>query len=307
MVKLIVQRVARATVEVDGYVESRIGSGIVLSLAVRAGDTVEKARKVATQVIKLKLWPQMLEPEKVWSTNVIDNGYEVLVVCQQSLNAVFPKEVPTDATPMKEIEAKKIFQAFVTQLRKEYQEEMVVDAPLAANLRVEATLDGAGMFEFGSDPAPAAATPASKVAKAGTSAPDLSEERKVMEVKKEYADWTGRAAPNTPGMQPWGKGYGKKGGGKGRQWVAGRSYGIASLDESLKIHGGGHGAFDFGQLSSIPDASMRVGGPRIKHEMDETSKVVAPPLKRLKGTPTVAPSCPAPGEEATEEEVWDEL
>jgi peptidyl-prolyl cis-trans isomerase B (cyclophilin B) len=46
-------------VEVDGYVQSRIGNGIVLSLALRVGDTAEKARRLASQIMKLKFWPEI--------------------------------------------------------------------------------------------------------------------------------------------------------------------------------------------------------------------------------------------------------
>jgi D-tyrosyl-tRNA(Tyr) deacylase len=409
--KLIVQRVSRATVEVDGYVQSRIGSGVVLSLALRIGDTVEKAKKLAAQVVKLKIWPDMSDPEKICCTNVVENGYEILVVCQQSLNSTFPKMAPSDVGSMEDMHAEKMFQAFVAHLRKEYQEEMVVDAPFgqAPNLKVEATLEGAGMFELGSDApsvqqtvsratikaelnpaeispdvasvttalkrlpgvssrkaiatleacrifnvfslkkfraaladAPQAdadkfaealdaaagffsrkqqeqitawtgmaitAPPAEELAESDMTPEEalaLRQAKSMVKIEREKADWSGRAAPNTPGASaPWAASYkGYKGGGK-RQWTPGRSYGIASLDESLKIHGAGSsGAYDYGQLSALPDAKMKVGLRGVKEEQDATP-LGAPPRKRPKGTPTIAPQCP--GQEEDDEEVWDEL
>jgi len=312
--KLIVQRVARATVEVDGYVESRIGSGLVLSLAVGAGDSFDEARRLATQVMKLKLWPEMLDADKLWSSSVIDNGFEVLVVSQQSLHASFPKMAPSYDGAMEEVQAKKVFEAFVAQLRKEYQEEMIVATAFGANIRVESTLDGPAMFDLGSDAV-------SNVAKHTGSKVAIKKEvdaeaKKTLkaapgEVQEPYRpDWgappvyTGRAAPNTPGSY----GGGKKGGGKAR-WGGPRSLGIASLDESLRLHGQGRGEYEYGQLSSLPDAKMPVGA-RVKEEFGGDAKRNGPPLggafKRPKGTPTVAPICPG-SEEAENEEVWDAL
>lgn len=138
-------------------------------------------------------------------------------------------------------------------------------------------------------------------------------------------DWTGRAAPNTPadggrtryGSQPGlvqyrasmgyagGKKGGKKGNGKGP-----RSYGIASLGESARLHGSrGQEGYDYGQLSAMPDARMRVGSVKQEEEGPADAKRRALPvggaLKRPKGTPTVAPLCPAQCED--DAEVWEDL
>lgn len=347
--KLIVQRVSRATVEVDGYVESRIGSGLVLSVALRAGDTQEKAQKLAARVVKLKLWPEMFDPDKLWSSNVVDNGFEVLVLCQQSLCANFPQLTPNQQGALGEPEAKVLFEAFVAQLRKEYQEEMVVAAPFeTTNMRVEATQDGPGMFELDTSavvakpngPNVSQATPSelgsfSKIPEGPPTRKNPSAVKEEEEVQEAYPsrrrpDWSGRAAPNMPadggrarygshGPQSpsWGlmsykagssyaggkKGSGKKGGHKGGP----RSYGIASLDESAKLHGS-RGGYDYGQLSAMPDAQMKVGS--VKTEQDEEhakrrASAMGSVLKRPKGTPTVAPLCPAQCED--DAEVWEDL
>merc|ERR1711971_1204035 len=132
--------------------------------------------------------------------------------------------------------------------------------------------------------------------------------------------YTGRAAPNTPAngrkqardethsWRPGGYGGGKKGGGKAR-WGGPRSLGIASLDESLRLHGQSKGEFEWGQLSALPDAKMPVGA-RVKEELGDEAKRRGAPLggafKRPKGTPTVAPICPG-SDEGANEDVWEAL
>mmetsp|Transcript_82765 Transcript_82765/g.210604 ORF Transcript_82765/g.210604 Transcript_82765/m.210604 type:complete len:460 (-) Transcript_82765:62-1441(-) len=170
--RIILQRVSRATVQVNGVVESRIGSGVLLTLAVRSGDTVESARQLAAKVLKLHLFPDLMDEDAVHRTNVVDNGFEVLVMLQQTLHATFPKLFPNQDACAGAAEAKKIFDAFVEKLKSEYQDEMVaVTPPGATGMQLEMTCAGGGIFELGagdsnSAPAPAA-TKAS--AKAGPS------------------------------------------------------------------------------------------------------------------------------------------
>lgn len=149
--RVLVQRVLRATVEVDGLVESRIGSGLLVYVGLRKGENVAKVEKLAKNVAKLHLFPELADPEKVFSSSVIDNGYEILVVAQPSLCAGFDKQTPKAASAIDSAETKTVFNAFVRALQAEYQEEMVVAAPLSPLLQVESSGDGPGMYMFDSD------------------------------------------------------------------------------------------------------------------------------------------------------------
>lgn len=145
-------------------------------------------------------------------------------------------------------------------------------------------------------------------------------------------DWTGRAAPNTPGALPmghrpwtqpfqvppavstaWSFGKGAKGKGKGKGPRPYRSYGIASLDESARLHGQAHEGFQFGQLARYSDRELRLSIAKAEQpeqdlgisaeEEAAARQPVAPPavLQLPKGTPTLAPMTPAPPD------VYDEL
>lgn len=150
--KLVLQKVARASVEIDGYVQSRVGSGVVVFVGIKATDTVEKAQHLAAKLSKQKLWSELGNIDKKWSTNVMENGFEVLVVLQQSLLMTFEKTTPNGACAIDVLKAKPVFDAFVKSLQEEYQEEMIVTAATASDdIRIDMTTDGPGMFDLDSE------------------------------------------------------------------------------------------------------------------------------------------------------------
>ncbi|CAE7262274.1 Dtd1 [Symbiodinium natans] len=155
--KLLGLKVSRAAVQVNGLVVTRIGVGLVLFVGFRAGDAGDELKTLAAKVTKIKLWPDVspagadadshADPEPKPS-NVVDCGYEVLVVLQQSLCAIFPGPQPTQREAMDESEAQLLFQELLKQLRLRYQEEMVVAAPFGEAAHVETTSDGLGLFDL---------------------------------------------------------------------------------------------------------------------------------------------------------------
>jgi D-aminoacyl-tRNA deacylase len=55
-VRALVQRVSRASVEVDGEEVARIGPGLLVLLGVRAGDTLEQADRIAGKLERLRVF-----------------------------------------------------------------------------------------------------------------------------------------------------------------------------------------------------------------------------------------------------------
>jgi hypothetical protein len=131
---------------------------------------------------------------------------------------------------------------------------------------------------------------------------------------RQAADWTGRAAPATPGTT--GRYTGRtpstvntsKGKGKGKSKGRGvRSFGIASLDEAARIHGLSSSDYHYGQLARISDKKFHF----VKEEEGDEGTGVAkrklgsanapPPLRLKKGTPTIAPMTPMPAKSARQD------
>lgn len=147
--KLLVQKVARATVEVDGLIECRIGNGLVLNVGVTKGSTTEDARRLAEKVIKLKLYPDVADQDAPCKSSVMDTGNELLVVLQQTLCTSFPWFEPRDQGAADLAEAKQVLETFTKYLQTEYQEEMIVAAPADPGMKVEALCEG--VYELDSD------------------------------------------------------------------------------------------------------------------------------------------------------------
>lgn len=174
--RIVLQRVKRASVEINAVSEHRIGLGLVVSLAVNKGDTVEAAKNLASKVLQLKLWPELMDPETNSCSNLAENGYEILVLLEPTLNAVFPKDVPEIEGSPEEDRVSVIFDAFMNQLRSEYQEEMIVEVKCdSSNTIVEKVCVGAAVYQFGGIGASGMGAAKRVADKAGaTATPDIS-------------------------------------------------------------------------------------------------------------------------------------
>jgi D-tyrosyl-tRNA(Tyr) deacylase len=80
--RAVVQRVARASVEVDGTVVGRIGRGWLVLLGVARGDTEEDADRLAGKLVNLRAFA---DDQGKMNRDVIEAGGAVLVVSQFTL------------------------------------------------------------------------------------------------------------------------------------------------------------------------------------------------------------------------------
>lgn len=82
--RLVVQRVTRASVTVDGTCVSSIGIGLMILVGVESGDTEEDAVWLASKAAHLRIFD---DADGVMNKSVIDVGGEVLAVSQFTLTA----------------------------------------------------------------------------------------------------------------------------------------------------------------------------------------------------------------------------
>jgi D-tyrosyl-tRNA(Tyr) deacylase len=83
-VKALIQRVSRASVEVDGEVLGAIGAGSLILLGVAAGDGVDEARRLARKTAELRIFE---DADGHFNLSLLDSGGEALVVSQFTLLA----------------------------------------------------------------------------------------------------------------------------------------------------------------------------------------------------------------------------
>jgi len=82
--KIVLQRVRRASVEVDGRTVGAIGRGICLLVGIEKEDTVQNAEFLARKAVDLRIFP---DAEGKMNLSLADVGGEVLAVSQFTLTA----------------------------------------------------------------------------------------------------------------------------------------------------------------------------------------------------------------------------
>lgn len=82
--KLVIQRVGEAKVEIAGEEVSRIGRGLLVLVGVDVDDTQEDADWLAAKTASMRIFP---DDEGVMNRSVVDAGGEVLAVSQFTLLA----------------------------------------------------------------------------------------------------------------------------------------------------------------------------------------------------------------------------
>lgn len=82
--KLVIQRVSGARVDVDGKTVGAIGRGLMVLVGVQTGDTEADALWLAKKTAGLRIFP---DDEGVMNRSVVDVGGEILAVSQFTLLA----------------------------------------------------------------------------------------------------------------------------------------------------------------------------------------------------------------------------
>lgn len=80
--KVLIQRVKRASVTINGELYSAIGNGILALVGIEKGDTIEQVKKLAQKVVNLRIFPD--ENDKM-NRSIKDVQGEMLIVSQFTL------------------------------------------------------------------------------------------------------------------------------------------------------------------------------------------------------------------------------
>ena len=113
--KVLIQRVKNAGVNIDGETVSSIGKGILALVGIEKGDTREQVEKLAKKVVNLRIFPD--ENDKM-NLSLIDIQGEMLIVsqftlcgdCKKGTRPSFDKSAPPDI-------ANELYEYFVTQVQ----------------------------------------------------------------------------------------------------------------------------------------------------------------------------------------------
>jgi D-tyrosyl-tRNA(Tyr) deacylase len=136
--RVLVQRVTRASVSVDGEPIAAVGDGFLLLVGVTHGDTEAEARRLAAKTARLRVFG---DDAGLMNRSLLDTGGEALAVSQFTLYADTRRgNRPsfTGAAPPEQGEA--VYEAFVAALRAEGVP--VATGRFGAHMRVELVNDG---------------------------------------------------------------------------------------------------------------------------------------------------------------------
>jgi D-tyrosyl-tRNA(Tyr) deacylase len=136
--RVVLQRVTRASVSVDGEVVGEIGGGLLLLVGVTEGDSEGEARRVAAKCAEMRIFS---DDEGRFNLSLLETGSEALVVSQFTLFAdVRRGRRPSfDAAARPEV-AEPLVEAFAEALRE--MGVRVATGRFGAHMMVELVNDG---------------------------------------------------------------------------------------------------------------------------------------------------------------------
>jgi|TARA_R110002073_G_scaffold11861_1_gene53336 D-tyrosyl-tRNA(Tyr) deacylase len=143
--KAVVQRVARASVTIDGNCCSEIEQGLLVLLGVEQDDDVSKAEKLAAKLLKFRIFSDQ-DGKMNW--NISDVGGSLLVVSQFTLAATTGQgNRPGFSSAAAPVLAESLYEHFVTVLRRA-DAVPVKTGVFAADMQVSLLNDGPVTFTF---------------------------------------------------------------------------------------------------------------------------------------------------------------
>ncbi|MEO5332760.1 MAG: D-aminoacyl-tRNA deacylase [Magnetococcus sp. YQC-5] len=140
--KTVMQKVTEASVTVDGELVGKIGSGLLIFLAVERGDGERELAQMVRKVVGLRLFP---DERGRMNHSILDVKGSVLAISQFTLAAHLNKGFRPSFDRAEAPEpAKRLFDQFC--LRLEEQGIGVAQGRFGANMRVQLINDGPVTF-----------------------------------------------------------------------------------------------------------------------------------------------------------------
>ncbi|MBP6531598.1 MAG: D-tyrosyl-tRNA(Tyr) deacylase [Burkholderiales bacterium] len=137
--RVLIQRVASATVTVDGKITGEIGAGLLLLVGITHADTEATEERMADKIVKLRIFS---DEQGLMNKSVLDTGGAVLAVSQFTLYADAEKgNRPSYTDAARPEQASPAFDRFVAKLSHRIG-RVVPTGVFGADMRVSLVNDG---------------------------------------------------------------------------------------------------------------------------------------------------------------------
>ncbi|XP_030552350.2 D-aminoacyl-tRNA deacylase isoform X2 [Rhodamnia argentea] len=139
--RAVVQRVASASVEVEGRTVSEIGPGLLFFVGIHESDTDSDADYICRKVLNMRLFTNE-STGRGWDQNVMQKNHGVLLVSQFTLYGFLKGNKPDFHVAMPPQKAKPFYESLVERFRKAYSPDAVKDGLFGAMMKVNLVNDG---------------------------------------------------------------------------------------------------------------------------------------------------------------------
>ena len=137
--RVVIQRVAKAGVTINGKTNGAIGKGLLIFLGIEDADTDEDIRWMSNKIINLRIFN---DDSGVMNRSVLETGGEILLISQFTLHASTKKgNRPSYIKASKPDVAIPLYEKMIEQLTQDLGKE-IAKGIFGADMQVELLNDG---------------------------------------------------------------------------------------------------------------------------------------------------------------------
>jgi len=138
--KVVIQRVNKASVSIDGKITAQIKKGLLIFVGIMKGDSDKVLHTLADKIIKMRVFENA---KSKFDRSLRDVDGEILIISQFTLFADYSKgRRPFFGEAEESKKAKKLYEQFIAVLKELYNTEKVQAGVFAAYMQIESENDG---------------------------------------------------------------------------------------------------------------------------------------------------------------------
>lgn len=137
--RIVIQRVAHASVTIDSNIKSAIGKGFMILVGIEEADSMEDVEWLTKKVVNLRVFE---DEQGIMNRSILDENGEILLVSQFTLHASYKKgNRPSYIKAAKHETAIPLYEAFIRSLSEALGKE-IWTGMFGADMKVELLNDG---------------------------------------------------------------------------------------------------------------------------------------------------------------------